>query len=50
MSSDEQGKALEEGEAAQVFGAAWREFETRSEGNILVEVWDLAGSVARQEA
>ena len=48
--SDEEGNTLEQGEAARTFGDAWWKFETRTEGNILVEVWDLAGNAARQEA
>ena len=46
--SDEQGNVLEQGEAGQVYG--WWEFETRTAGTVLVEVWDLAGNLARQEA
>ncbi len=48
--SDEEGNTLEQGEAARVFGNAWWEFETKTKGNVLVEAWDLAGNVARQEA
>jgi hypothetical protein len=47
--SDDEGKTLQQGDAARVYDAWW-EFETRTNGNILVEVWDLAGNVARQEA
>jgi len=48
--TDEEGKALEQGEARRTFGDAWWEFKTRTKGNIRVEVWDLAGNVTRQEA
>lgn len=48
--SDEEGKALEGEEAARTFGDAWREFEARADGNIRVEVWDLAGNAAWQDA
>jgi hypothetical protein len=46
---DEVGKALEQGDAARTFGNAWSEFETKAKGTTLVEVWDLAGNVARPE-
>ena len=45
---DEEGMALEQGEAKQVYGAWW-EFETMTAGKILIEVWDLAGNAARGE-
>jgi hypothetical protein len=32
----EEGKVLEQGDAARIYGAWW-EFETKTEGNILVE-------------
>jgi hypothetical protein len=47
--TDEQGKALEQEEARRVRNAWW-EFETETDETILVEVWDLAGNLARQEA
>ena len=46
--SDEQGNVLEQGEAGRVYGC-W-EFKTSTKGTILVEVWDLARNLARQEA
>jgi hypothetical protein len=42
------GKVLEQGEAGRVYG--WWEFETQTKGKILVEAWDQAGNLARQEA
>ena len=46
---DEEGNTLEQGDAARVYDAWW-EFKTRTKGNILVEAWDLAGNVTKQEA
>jgi hypothetical protein len=48
--SDEEGNILEQGDAAPTFGNAWWEFATRTQGTILVEVWDLAGNVTGHEA
>jgi hypothetical protein len=48
--TDEAGNFIEQGEAAQTFGGGGWEFETVTEGKILVEVWDLAGNAARWEA
>jgi hypothetical protein len=49
--SDEGGQTLEQGEAALVNGAWW-EYATTApdQARILVEAFDLAGNVTRQEA
>ena len=47
--SDEEGQILEQGEA-DLIDDAWWEYETDVIGNVLVEVWDLAGNVTRYEA
>ena len=39
---DNQGQMLEQGEAVMV-NDAWWDYETATEGNVIVEVWDLAG-------
>src|SRR5215207_3770091 len=48
--SDEEGKILEQGDAARTVGNAWWEFATSTRRTILVEVWDLAGNVTQHEA
>jgi hypothetical protein len=45
---NEQGQTLEQGEAAQV-NNAWWEFETSTEGKIIVETFDLAGNRTKHE-
>jgi hypothetical protein len=46
---NEQGQALEYGEAAQVNNASW-EFEHSTEGKVIVEAFDLAGNCTKHEA
>ena len=45
---DEQGQTLEQSEALLV-NDVWWEYRTEPEGNVIVEAWDLAGNVTRQE-
>jgi ABC-type cobalamin/Fe3+-siderophores transport system ATPase subunit len=47
MILDEQGKALEQGEATPVMDAVW-EYIPANEGKVLVEAGHLAGNVTRQ--
>jgi hypothetical protein len=49
--SDEQGQILEQGEAGLI-DDAWWEYATSAstDGNILVEAFDLAGNVTKYEA
>jgi hypothetical protein len=47
--TDEQGEVLEQGEARHLH-QDWWVFETKNEGTLLVEAWDLAGNLARLEA
>ena len=42
------GECLEQGEAELVMGVWW-DYQTTSKGRLLVEAWDLAGNVTRQE-
>jgi hypothetical protein len=46
---NEQGETLEQGEAASAINDPWWEYETFTEGSIVVEAFDLAGNAARLE-
>jgi hypothetical protein len=49
--SDEQGQSIEQGEAVRMDDARWEYITAAPEGGaILVEAFDLAGNVARQES
>ena len=45
---DEQKQTREQGQAVWVQDARW-EYETSTEGNILIEAFDLAGNITRHE-
>ena len=45
---DEEGKTLEQGQAALVRNVVW-EYLPATEGKVLVEAWDLAGNVTKRD-
>ena len=45
---DEEGQHLEQGQAELVLGVWW-DYNAAHTGRVLVEAWDLAGNVTRQE-
>ena len=46
---DEEGQTLEQGQATSPYGDFW-EYATSTEGNIIVEAFDLAGNCTKHEA
>jgi len=45
---DEEGRIVEKGEGIRGEGGLW-EYETATEGKVLVEAWDLAGNVTSKD-